>query len=156
MAIDAAIISRITQLIDRSSNLSIGDENGQCVEPRQQQECVGWIAAAQNAVHLICESPSVPYRQAVDRIASGTHGYAINEAVGSFAEVLKNLIADAAAGMLASVANQARAEVFDDFLDHADAYLKESRKNESGVIGGVVFDGSRNGTREDSYYYDAQ
>jgi hypothetical protein len=47
---------------------------------------------------------------------------------------------DANAGLLASVANQARAETFDDFLDHADAYLKDKRKNEAGVIAGVVFE----------------
>ena len=33
-----------------------------------------------------------------------------------------------------------RAETFDDFLDHADAYLLEGRKSEAGVIAGVVFE----------------
>jgi hypothetical protein len=49
---------------------------------------------------------------------------------------------DANAGLLASVANQARAETFDDFLDHTDAYLKDKRKNEAGVIAGVVLEGT--------------
>ncbi|MDX2252483.1 MAG: hypothetical protein NW202_09360 [Nitrospira sp.] len=54
--------------------------------------------------------------------------------------LLQCLLVDAQAGLLATVADQARAETFDDFLDHADAYLAESRKNEAGVIGGVVFE----------------
>jgi hypothetical protein len=50
------------------------------------------------------------------------------------------LLADADAGLLSSVADRARAETFDDFLDHADHYLGEARKNEAGVIAGVVFE----------------
>ena len=60
--------------------------------------------------------------------------------MAELASVLRNMVVDANAGLLASVANQARAETFDDFLDHADAYLKEKRKNEAGVIAGVVFE----------------
>ena len=33
-----------------------------------------------------------------------------------------------------------RAEVFDNFLDHAHSYLDRDMKNEAGVIGGVVFE----------------
>jgi hypothetical protein len=54
--------------------------------------------------------------------------------------LLSNLLADARAGLISSITDQARAEIFDDFLDHADAYAAENRKNEAGVIGGVVFE----------------
>ena len=140
MAIDEAIKARIAQLIEQGLLLSVGNENGQCVEPKQLQECSAWITAAQNAIHLTCESPTAPYRQKVDRIALAHYGFAIHRAVGELAAVLRNLMADAAAGLLVSVADQARAETFDDFLDHAEAYFKELRKNESGVIAGVVFE----------------
>jgi hypothetical protein len=33
-----------------------------------------------------------------------------------------------------------RAEVFDDFLDHAKHYHREGKKNEAGTIAGVVFE----------------
>jgi hypothetical protein len=46
---------------------------------------------------------------------------------------------DIDAGLIASLADRVRAEVFDEFLDHAEAYHKEGRK-ESGVIAGVVFE----------------
>ena len=38
------------------------------------------------------------------------------------------------------MADHVRAEVFDDFLDHAKSYRKNGRKNEAGVIAGVVFE----------------
>ena len=140
MAFEEVVRQRIAQLIEQSKRLSVSDENGQCTDERQQQECMAWITAAQNAVHLILESPATPYRLTVDRIASEPHGYAISNAVGQLAEVLKSLQADAGDGMLASVADQTRAEAFDNFLDHADAYYEDSRKNEAGVIAGVVFE----------------
>ena len=36
--------------------------------------------------------------------------------------------------------NSTAAEAFDDFLDHAEAYLHGGRKMEAGVIAGVVFE----------------
>lgn len=44
------------------------------------------------------------------------------------------------AGLLASVTDRARAEVFDNFLDHAQAHFGDGHKNEAGVIAGVVFE----------------
>lgn len=140
MDFEDEIQQRIAQLIEQSIGLSGGNKHNQCDDERQTQECIAWITAAQNAVHLILESPAAPYRLTVDRIASQNHGFVIHSAVGALSAVLKRLMADAASGMLASVADQARAEAFDNFLDHADAYYKDSRKNEAGVIAGVVFE----------------
>jgi hypothetical protein len=50
------------------------------------------------------------------------------------------LLPDFDAGLLGDLGNKIRAETFDDFLDHAEAYLKENRKMEAGVIAGVVFE----------------
>ena len=108
--------------------------------PIQMQACSAWLTAAQNLVHLICSDSSAPYRSKADRVALGDHGYMIHEGVGELAAVLTALQNDADLGLLASVADRARAETFDDFLDHADVYLKDSRKNEAGVIAGVVFE----------------
>jgi len=43
-------------------------------------------------------------------------------------------------GLLGDLGNKIRAETFDDFLDHAEDYLKRNLKNEAGTIGGVVFE----------------
>ena len=140
MSIENSIQTRIRQLITESSILAVGDEHDQCVEPSKMASCSAWLTAAQNVVHLAVPNFAAPYRMKADRIASDSHGYVIHQAVGELASVLRSMVIDANAGLLASVANQARAETFDDFLDHAEAYLKEKRKNEAGVIAGVVFE----------------
>lgn len=140
MTVEEVVKTRVAELIEQSGKLSVGNEHGQCVNERQLQACSAWLTAAQNAVHLICTSETAPYRQKADQIASRNHGYVAHDAVGELAAVLRNLLSDADAGLLASVADRARAETFDDFLDHADAYYRDSLKNESGVIAGVVFE----------------
>lgn len=140
MAIEDDLRARIAQLIKESSALSRGNEHGQCTDERQQQFCSAWLTAAHNAIHRACPDPKAPYRQKADKVALGNHGYGIHAGVGELAAVLQNLLTDADAGLLASVADRARAETFDDFLDHAEAYANENRKNESGVIAGVVLE----------------
>ena len=140
MPMEEDIRTRLQQLLGESSHLSQGNENRQCTDPVQMQACSAWLTAAQNLVHLICTDSNAPYRSKADRVALGDHGYMIHEGVGELAAVLKALQNDADLGLLASVADRARAETFDDFLDHADVYLKDSRKNEAGVIAGVVFE----------------
>ena len=140
MSMEEDIRTRLQQLLGESSHLSHGNENGQCTDPVQMQACSAWLTAAQNLVHLICTDSNAPYRSKADRVALGDHGYMIHEGVGELAAVLTALQNDADLGLLASVADRARAETFDDFLDHADVYLKDSRKNEAGVIAGVVFE----------------
>jgi hypothetical protein len=140
--IEESIRARLNGLIAESSALSMGNQHDQCADPRQQASCSAWITAAHNAVHLIIPQQDSPYRRKVDRIAETHHGYAIHEAVREFASVLSALLRDADAGLLASVADQARAEAFDDFLDHAVHYLRNQRKQEAGVIAGVVFEDS--------------
>jgi hypothetical protein len=140
MSIEESIRARLTQLISESASLSVGNHNDQCVDPRHSAACSAWITAAQNAVHLAITESDAPYRKKADCIAEDRHGYLIHHAVGEFASVLSALLKDGDAGLLASVGDHARAETFDDFLDHAIHYLESSKKQESGVIAGVVFE----------------
>ena len=142
MALEDRVRTRIEDLIRDGVRLSVGNENGQYVDERQRSECSAWLTSAQNIVHIVCQSADSPYRQKTDKVAKREWGYIIHEGVAELATVLKNLLWDSDAGLLAAVADQARAETFDDFLDHADAYVAESRKNEAGVIAGVVFEDS--------------
>lgn len=140
MTIEEDLHARISQLLDESVALAKGNHNGQCVDEGQQQLCSAWITAAHNAVYIAISDFNTPYRQKVDKVAASNRGYTIHTAVGELAAVLRSLLVDANAGLLASVADRARAEVFDDFLDHAAAYIDQRRKNESGTIAGVVFE----------------
>lgn len=140
MPIEEGIATRLRQLLDKSTGLSIGNKNGQCTDPTQMQACSAWLTAAQNLVHLICTDPNEPYRSKADLIASREYGFMVHTAVGELAAVLTALQSDADLGLLVSIADSTRAETFDDFLDHANAYLEDGRKKEAGVIAGVVFE----------------
>jgi hypothetical protein len=64
----------------------------------------------------------------------------IHHHVNTAHQTLVRLIGDARGGLLTAVASQARAEIFDDFLDSARKYRRAGRKNEAGAIAGVVFE----------------
>ena len=142
MALEDRVQTRIKDLIRESERLSVGDEDGQSVDEHRRGECSAWLTSALNVVHIVCQSPTSPYRQKADAVATKEWGYIIHVGVAELGAVLRNLLWDSDAGLLASVADQARAETFDDFLDHADAYVAQIRKNEAGVIAGVVFEDS--------------
>jgi hypothetical protein len=142
MSIEQAVVARLSQLVAESASLSRGNANDQCVDGQQQAACSAWITAAQNIVHIVMHQAAAPYRRKVDRIAEAPHGFMIHHAVAEMAAVLSAMLKDAQAGLLASVADQARAEVFDDFLDQAEYYASGQRKQEAGTIAGVVFEDS--------------
>src|SRR3984893_2132766 len=60
--------------------------------------------------------------------------------VGYIAECLRAFLPDFDAGLIADFGNSVRAETFDDFLDHAEAYHREGEKQAAGVLAGVVFE----------------
>lgn len=130
-------------MIARAKNLKVGDsEYRQALSEDQVQECSGWLTSALNIIQLVCPTPENAFRKRAEKISSGDHGWFINNAVGEFACLLTELQRDIENGLLASVADRARAETFDNFLDHAKEYLKDNSKNEAGVIAGVVFEDS--------------
>lgn len=140
MDIDQKIQSRFQDLISQGESLSRGDSEGCAIDEAHKQKCSGWIAAARNITQLVLPDEKAIYRKHVEEIATEQHAWLINQAVGEITELLKNLFIDMQHGLLSSIIDQTRAEVFDDFLDHARAYHAEGRKNEAGVIAGVVFE----------------
>ena len=129
---------RIEQLIRDGQNLLRTD--GRHIDNRSK--CSAWLTAVQNVVHILCPSQKSVYRSRVDVIVAKPWSLQILHAVSELHAILQSLLVDADAGLLSSVADQASAETFDDFLDHATAYLADSRKSEAGVIAGVVFEDS--------------
>jgi hypothetical protein len=59
------------------------------------------------------------------------------------------LLSDLDAGLIADFGNKIRAETFDDFLEHADAYRQEGQKQAAGVLAGVVFEDTIRRIRRD-------
>ncbi|MGB7650131.1 MAG: hypothetical protein WBL62_02900 [Gallionella sp.] len=140
MSIEEAVAKRLQDLIDEAESLRRGDENGQAFDDEQMHQCAGWLPSALNIVQILCPNESNAFRKRAEEIAARKSGWVINSDVGEFMSLLQNLVRDIDAGLLTSIADRARAETFDEFLDHGRAYLKEQKKQEARVICGVVFE----------------
>lgn len=139
MPIDNRISERVNTLIEESRKIRDGIFDDR-VSETDIGECRAWITSALNAVSVLSPDENNPYRKRADEIAQRNSGYLLPNDVYEFCCLLQSLLKDIEAGLLMSIADRASAETFDNFLDHADAYLSEGRKQEAGVIAGVVFE----------------
>lgn len=140
MTIEEAVAKRLRDLVNEAESLRLGSERGQVYDEEQLQRCAGWLASALNIVQILCPNESNAFRKRAEEIAARKSGWVVHADVGEFGALLHNLARDIDAGLLTSIADRARAETFDEFLEHGRAYLKEQRKQEAGVICGVVFE----------------
>jgi hypothetical protein len=142
MSVEEKVTYRINELISEAASLSRGNEHDQVRSRDQIANCKGWLAAAANAMNLVCGDTNSAYAIQFQKILDQNYGLMIPSAVGAAQAILQALLIDIDRGLLSSVADIARAETFDNFLDHAKAYHAEGSKQESGVIAGVVFEDS--------------
>ena len=140
MTIEEAVLKRLQGLVEEGTHLRKTNEHGQADSEEQLQECGGWIASALNIVQILCPNNSNAFRKRAEEISARESGWCAPSDVGELTALLKNLAKDLDAGLLTSIADKARAETFDEFLEHGRAYLKEQKKQEAGVICGVVFE----------------
>ena len=94
------------------------------------------LTAAYSLAQQICPSPDHAYHQAFKNLATGNTTSIGSEMIG----LLTNLSQDLNDGLLGSITDGARAETFDNFLDHGKAYLEKDCEWEAGVIAGSVFE----------------
>jgi hypothetical protein len=123
---------KIQDLITRAPSL-VGD--GGLRDEHHVAQCSAWITEALNVISYAIPSPQNAYRAQIE----GNRNYEVQR-VASIAETLRSLLPDIDAGLLGDLGNRVRAEAFDNFLDHGQAYLNDDRKMEAGVIAGVVFE----------------
>lgn len=142
MPTDTRIADRVVALIAEAREIRdrIFNDYNYDVSETDIRECRAWITSALNVVGVLCPDETNPYRRRTDEIAQRDSGYLLPDDVYEFRCLLQALMKDIEAGLLTSIADRASAETFDGFLDHADAYLSEGRKQEAGVIAGVVFE----------------
>ncbi len=134
MKVEDSALKRLQALVIDAYRLRIGSSNDQVISEEHRQECSGWLASAENLVGMLCPNPDSGYRRRVQAILNQGADWTAHKYVGEIAAILQALQADANHGLLASIADRARAETFDDFLDHAEVYYEEDRKNEASVI----------------------
>ena len=140
MTIEEAVLKRLQELVDEAGRLRQTDEHSQAHCDEQLQECGGWMASALNIVQILCPNDSNAFRKRAEEISARKSGWSAPGDVGELTELLRNLAKDVEAGLLTSIADRARAETFDEFLEHGRDYIKEQKKQEAGVICGVVFE----------------
>jgi len=140
MEIEKKVREKFEELINSGNRLKGGNKYGQVHNEEHSQNCVGWLASAQNIVHLVISNADNPYKKSVDKICNTFRGYRIPISVGEVNVILKLLLQDIDQGLLDSIEDQTRASFFDDFLDHAKEYARNRFPNEAGVIAGVVFE----------------
>jgi hypothetical protein len=126
------IRERIAQLVAEAPSL-ISDQSA----PRR----LGWLTAAQNAVQSVCPSSNSPYYIQANELTSDARKFMASlRCVREMVPLLERLLEEIDGGLLTSIENRAIALTFDNFLDHGEAYLKHRRKDEAGVIAGIVFE----------------
>ena len=148
MSVEKTVVNRIKVLIEQGIPLSPVGKKGYGLLIDEEQAIAGWLTSAIHAVELTVGSSltaynkqciSVSAKYASSDMKGARAESAKSECVGAMVSILENLLADVEAGLISSLEDRIRAETFDDFLDHAEKYHKNGRK-ESGVIAGVVFE----------------
>jgi hypothetical protein len=148
MSIEKSIIDRIKILISKGMPLSPAGKKGYGLTFDEEQATAGWLASAGHAVEMIFGSSITPYTSYYGKVSAKFSMASVNkrdssqiksECVGEIISVLQKILEDIEAGVIVSLENRVRGEIFDDFLDHAEEYHRRGRK-ESGVIAGVVFE----------------
>ncbi len=125
-----AVKARIEQLIAQAPEVSASDGY------RQR----AWLIAAQRAVRLVCPSVYDPYHVDADQIVVSAALPLDRYLVEEMAALMTRLREEIELGLLTTIENRAIALTFGDFLDHGAEYLAQGRKNEAGVIAGIVFE----------------
>lgn len=97
----------------------------------------GWRISAATLIANIVPDPTHPYRTAA---ASSLDNPSLTLGCSALYGQLQQLQRDFEAGLLSDFEAQVSAQTFDDLLDHAEAYLADTRHEPAGVLAGVVFE----------------
>ena len=131
--IESILRKKIEHLIEQAEQLTRVSSSDQ----RWVASVNTWLAQTDNAVTLTLPDFFTPYR----RHMTNALGYGtFSQRLTNGASILKAILQDIDAGLLVAFGNKVRAESFESFLDHAVEYMKNQKKNEAGVIAGVVFE----------------
>ncbi len=146
MATVEGLIGKLASLIEEAGNVARLFAFGVSTQTEGlNHRATAWIASANHVIVLICPDELNAYRKVIDSTIRESHesnGSDVRWYMARIAAVLVQVAKDARAGLLTSLADGIRVEVFDDFLEHAKHYAFGNKKSEAGVIAGVVFEDS--------------
>src|SRR3569832_119843 len=132
------LIAEIDEALDTTMAVHVGNE-------KLYGRCRSIVFATRNLCVTIFEGRQTPYTLLLDTadLSSSTDSHFAQQnraKISSIRYLLSNLKTDIETGIIGSIISRTQARVFDDFIDHADHYLEQKRKNEAGVIAGVTFE----------------
>jgi hypothetical protein len=134
--LEGGVRKKIEDLIRRSTQIA---PPGLTLKNKEHKAaCESWITEALNIIDFAVPIEDNPYKKAITRLGKGS-GLFLDRVI-AMASILASLLSDLDAGLIADFGNKIRAETFDDFLEHADAYRQEGQKQAAGVLAGVVFE----------------
>ncbi len=111
--LEQAIRAKIQDLVRRSDALTSG---GRLRDAGHIGLCQGWITEAMNIIELAVPIENNSYRRQITKIGDGGGEFIAD--VASIAAILRAVLPDIDAGLIADFGNTIRAETFDDFLEH--------------------------------------
>lgn len=130
--IEEAVKKKLARLIDRAMQAREKDYD-------DDLPWEGWLTEAMHIIEIVFPDANSTYRYRVEEMMN-EENWDSSYKVIAVGAVLRGLQEDINLGLIAKLTNKIRAETFDDFLDHAESYREAGRKNEAGVIAGVVFE----------------
>ena len=142
MATIDRIIDKLGSLVTEAREIEFDADEHNDRDEHADNRALAWITSAHNAIVLACPDSTTPYRRTIDALITNSDNGNYRWFMARIAAVLAQVEKDARGGLLSSLADGIRAELFDDFLEHAKHYAQSSKKSEAGVIAGVVFEDS--------------
>ena len=139
MCIESTLIERIDELAQEIENLSYSYTDSDFSTYN------GLCTALAHVIQLTIPDKTNLYRKKILEITlSETNRYTsdFEHNLTELFTTLQHLQKDIKIGLISSITDRAKAETFDNFLDHAKSYLSSNQIKESGVIAGVVFEDS--------------
>lgn len=145
MDLEEIYLNELTRLATEGSNFISPDRTYQDAEYTSLQksaDAYGWLTASADIISkLVSDDGNVFVAQFNDLVKNSSYrNQNAHNDCRAAQNIMRRLLSAFEAGVMGDLKLKFQAETFDDFLSHAEEYLKEDKKMESGVIAGVVFE----------------
>lgn len=137
------IIKKIDELISRANDFGQWAVDSSYDTPSSaRSDGFAWATEAVFLLEVIFGDSKSAYWKQIDERVARIHSNPpkMSLRILEVSAILDSLKRDIHAGLIANMQDLAKAEVFDDFLEHAESYIAAGSKMEAGVIAGVVFE----------------
>lgn len=134
--IEVGIRSRVVALMEQLPPL-LAELRNPRVAGDAHFAAAGWTASALTAIRLLAPDLSSEHRRRGESAAEYEN---VEWAAGTLGAILASLVADIDAGLLVSIQQRAKAEVFSDYLDMVEHYLEAGQLQMAGAIISIVFE----------------